>query len=344
MNLHELPMIIFTVTAQMCVGAFIILGVLQLWLSAKTDRRTVDRLTVPILYVIGPALILGLIASMFHMNDVMNVLNVFRNVGTSWLSREIVFGILFAGAGFLFVLMQWFRIGSTTIRQIMGLIAAVFGIGLIICMSMIYMSLTTVPAWNTWVVMFHFFATAIMLGALAVAAGQMATTMIRHNRARSKTSAPVEVPERTETAAGGSSSLATKLRVRETATEINEPSTEEEWRLTTTMVRGLAITAAIIGVLILITYIIHILDLATGTATAQQSAEAFMGGFFVVRLILLGLAAVILAVFIYRTAGIAVRENPAPLAWIVIGAFLLAFASEMMGRSLHYDSMTRIGI
>lgn len=39
MNVHELPMILFTVIAQMCVGMFIILGVVELWLSAKADEK-----------------------------------------------------------------------------------------------------------------------------------------------------------------------------------------------------------------------------------------------------------------------------------------------------------------
>ncbi len=56
-------------------------------------------------------MVLGLIASMFHMNDVMHVFNVFRHVGSSWLSREIVFGIGFAALGFLFCVLQVLKSG-----------------------------------------------------------------------------------------------------------------------------------------------------------------------------------------------------------------------------------------
>lgn len=380
MNLHELPMIIFTVLAQMSVGAFLILGVVQLWLSAKTDQKTVDRLTVPILYVIGPTLVLGLIASMFHMNDVSNVLNVFRHVGSSWLSREIVFGILFAGCGFLFALMQWFRIGSTTIRQIIGVITALLGIALIISMAMIYMSLDVVPAWDTPIVVLHFFGTAIMLGALAVAAAQLATSMIRlrtnreyddhtrasdadvdHREAERKSvrerepalvtahgSSATDIADRPATT--GDSRTSRKdtgkdtLGIRRNTRAMNAPTTDTEWSLVRRMVQGLAILAAITGVIILISYIFHILNLATGNPTAQASAEAFTGTFFIIRLALLGLAAIVLAIFIYKMAGQTVRENPAALTTLVVIAFLLVLASELMGRSLHYDSMQRIGI
>ena len=31
MNVHELPLIAFTILAQMCVGAFVVLGILQVF-------------------------------------------------------------------------------------------------------------------------------------------------------------------------------------------------------------------------------------------------------------------------------------------------------------------------
>uniref|UniRef100_UPI0037370C6A DmsC/YnfH family molybdoenzyme membrane anchor subunit n=1 Tax=Trueperella sp. TaxID=2699835 RepID=UPI0037370C6A len=90
MNLHELPMIIFTVVSQMAVGMFVVLGVLDLWLTTKVDNKTADRLVTPIVYLIGPVLVLAMITSMFHMNDISNMFNVIRNAGSSWLSREIL--------------------------------------------------------------------------------------------------------------------------------------------------------------------------------------------------------------------------------------------------------------
>ncbi|HHU40433.1 MAG TPA: dimethylsulfoxide reductase, partial [Propionibacterium sp.] len=35
---------------------------------------------------------------MLHMHDLTHTLNVLRHWQSSWLSREIIFGILFAGA------------------------------------------------------------------------------------------------------------------------------------------------------------------------------------------------------------------------------------------------------
>ena len=187
MNVHELPMILFTVIAQMCVGTFIVLGVITLIASRRHDVRTVERLTEPVVYAIGPAMVLGLAASTLHMNDITNTLNVFRNVGTSWLSREIVFGIAFAALGFAFALLQWFKIATIRVRQLVAAATALTGIALIWSMSQIYYSLTTVPAWNTPIVPAHFFATTLMLGALAAGSALMLTATIRHRRQRTTT-------------------------------------------------------------------------------------------------------------------------------------------------------------
>ncbi|MFD1506036.1 dimethyl sulfoxide reductase [Georgenia yuyongxinii] len=344
MNVHELPMILFTVIAQACVGTFIVLGVLQLAASARYGARTAERLTEPVVYAIGPALVLGLAVSTLHMNDITNTLNVFRHVGSSWLSREIVFGMAFAGLGFAYALVQWFKIGTFRLRQLLAGVTALAGIALVWSMSQIYYSLITVPAWHTPVVPFHFFATTLMLGALAVACALMITTAVRRRGAtRRATAEPgdggLELVPAAETGRGGA--LATAVRAR--VSEINEPTTNIEWELTTRTVRWLALASAAVGVAILISYPLHVAALATDPAGAA-SAEVFSGAFFVARLVLLGLASVILAIFTYRAASRAALERPQVIVALITAAFVVAVVAELMGRSLHYASMIRIGI
>ncbi|WP_093248698.1 dimethyl sulfoxide reductase anchor subunit family protein [Tessaracoccus oleiagri] len=154
MNLHELPMILFTVIAQMSVGTFVALGVMELVIGCRADQHTVRRLYEPVLYAIGPALVLGLAVSMLHMNDVTNVLNVVRNWESSWLSREILFGIAFAALGFAFALTQWFQWSTQRVRGILGVVTAIVGLGLVWSMAQIYSSLEpcrpgTPPSWRS---------------------------------------------------------------------------------------------------------------------------------------------------------------------------------------------------
>lgn len=336
MNTHELPMILFTVIAQMSVGAFVGLGIIQLLARTKFKQATIDEVTDPIVFAIGPMMVVGLIVSMFHMNDVFNVLNVFRNVGSSWLSREIVFGLLFAAFGFLFALMQWFRIGSGVLREITAGVAALFGIGLLWSMSSIYASLGVVPAWNTWVVPVQFAGTAVILGALLIAAALLVADAVR---ARTQPGVKVEVKETPEKTRGA---FMTKMDVR--FREIKAPTTDAAWKLTLRSVQGLTLAAAIAAGVVLISYSLYISDLAAAGSVGLQSAAIFSGPFFVTRLVLLVIAAIIVTFLAFRVAATATQKTARMLAILVTTAFVLAFIAELMGRSLHYDAMFRVGI
>ncbi|MBI5651531.1 MAG: dimethyl sulfoxide reductase anchor subunit [Chloroflexi bacterium] len=50
------------------------------------------------------------------------------NLATSWLSREIFFGVLFAVAGALFAVMQWKKIATFQIRNLVAWVAALIGV------------------------------------------------------------------------------------------------------------------------------------------------------------------------------------------------------------------------
>ena len=60
--------------------------------------------------------------------------------------------------------------------------------------------------------------------------------------------------------------------------------------------------------------------------------------------IALMLVAVALGFFVYRMAATAQRATARTLVVLVIGAFVLAFTSELLGRFLHYATMVRIGL
>lgn len=318
MSLHELPMIIFTVFAQMSVGAFVVLGVIQTLGSLKYDKETIDRVADPALYAIGPTLVLGLIASMFHMNDVFNVLNVFRGWQSSWLSREIIFGMAFAGFGFLFALMQWFKWGSARLRQVVALVTAVVGVGLVFVMSQIYYSLKTVPAWSTWFTPAQFFLTTILLGALAVGTAFMTATMFRRH-----------VLERDGKFFGAKVSPA-----KADAVQVNA--------LMASSLRWIAIVAILAGVALFVMLPLYLSQLAQMGEIGVMSMEPYSGPLFLLRLALIGLGAGLLAIFIFSFAK--PERNPKPLAVVVTLAFVLVLAGELLGRAEFYEAMVRIGM
>lgn len=313
MNLHELPMIFFTVMAQMSVGAFLVLGVIQLFGSLRHDSKTIDRVADPALYAIGPTLVLGLIASMFHMNDVFHVLNVFRGWQSSWLSREIIFGMGFAGLGFLFALMQWFKWGSARLRQVLAAITALVGVGLLVVMSMIYYSLRTVPAWHSWFTPAQFIITAVLLGSLAVGTAFMLTTVFGRNKKK------VDI---------------------DTTTDATDEATVNS--LVASSLKGIAVTVIVAGSALLVMMPIYLQGLAQEGEIGALSLEAYSGALFVVRLALIALGAGLLAIFIYGFAK--PHTNPTPLTVCVAVALVLVFVGELLGRMQFYEAMVRIGM
>ena len=169
MNTREWALILFTILAQMSVGSFIVLGVVHFFASRKAGQEQADRFSDLALLAIFPVMGLGLLASLLHLGNPLNSYRAVTNLDSSWLSREVLFGILFALVGFAFALMQWRKVGSFAVRNVVAWVAAVFGIGLVLSMSMVYM-LPTQPAWDTFATPVSFFTTTLLLGSLALGA------------------------------------------------------------------------------------------------------------------------------------------------------------------------------
>ncbi len=309
----DLSMTIFSIFAQMSVGAFIVLGVVQVLARTRGGRSAeeIDRLTDPATYAVGVTLVLGLAASIFHLGTPMNAINVLRHVDSSWLSREIAFGLGFAGLGFAFAAMQYFKWGSAQLRQVLAGLTALVGVGLVASMAMIYASLDAVPAWNTWVTPVQFAVTTLLLGSLAVGAAFMGTVMWRR-------------------------------RQMEQAGE--EPATDERDLATiTTSLKGIALASIVLLGAAFVIIPLHLNELSQGGAAAVASAEVFSGAMFALRLALVFLGAGLLGFFVYRFAS-RTEVNPQPLAVVATVAFGLVFVGEFIGRSMFYESMTRIGM
>lgn len=316
MNTHELPMILFTVLAQMSAGAFVVLGCINVVsrVSGRYSENDLDQVSDPAILAIGGSLILGLGASSLHMNDPFNVLNVFRHIDSSWLSREIVSGMVFAGLGFVYAAMQIFKIGSGKVRQILAVLTALAGLVLVWSMSMIYYSVNTVPAWHTWITPVRFFATTGILGALSVGASFMTVVMLRRR--------------------GAFRRLGERLGPATYTPQARD--------LVLRSLRAIAVAVvALMGVILLLEPMLltHLADEIGGL----ESIEAYAGTAGIVRIILLVLGAGLASLFLYRTAS--KEDAPAGrMATIVTLGFICVLAAEFMARYAFYESMFRIGI
>ncbi|HEY8620907.1 MAG TPA: DmsC/YnfH family molybdoenzyme membrane anchor subunit [Dermatophilaceae bacterium] len=304
--LSELPLVIFTIIAQMSVGSFVVLGLIHLF-GARTGRGAIDKVSDPALYAIGPILVLGLLASMTHLGTPIRAINALRHLDSSWLSREILFGLLFAAIGGAFAFTQWFKWLTPRLRQALAGLAALVGLALIWSMTMVYL-LPTVPAWDSWATPTRFFATTFLLGSLAVGAALVVTADVRRRRGAA-------------------------------ADEVSE-------RVIMSSLRGIAIGAiAMLGVEFVVLPL-YLGKLATdGSAATTASAGTLVttyGGYAVVQLVLVFLGVALLGVFLSRLAK---RFSTARmLALAPVAAFVLVFAGEIIGRMLFYASYARVGL
>ncbi len=330
MNVAEVPMTLFTVIAQMCVGAFITLGAIQVFSLGRYSTKAVDRLADPTLLAIGPAMVLGLAVSTLHMHDISNTLNVIRHFDSSWLSREIVFGMGFAGLGFLFAIIQWRKWGSPAMRRVVAVLTALVGVGLVWSMASIYHSLVTVPAWNSWFTYVQFFATTLLLGTLSVGSAMVVVTYLRQQRlARGHTITDD---------AGHTFLGAPNL----TLTPADPATRAEVESLLGASIRGIVLAAIGTAAVLLVALPVYLSSLAQAGVAADHALEAYSGWTLAVRVLLLVLGTGLVALFAYILAGEV--KNTRPLAAVMVLAFVLVLIGEFMGRSMFYESMMRVGV
>lgn len=304
--LHELPLVIFTIAAQLSAGSFIVLGIIHL-AAARVPQQTMDKVTDPALYAIFPLLVLGLAASTFHLGSPLRAANALRHLDGSWLSREIVIGILFLGAGLVFAALQWFKVGSHRLRQVVAVVAAALGALLVYAISQVY-SLATVPAWATFHTPLRFYLTAFLLGGLSVGAALV---------------------------------IAAHLHARRSA-----PLDEDGRRLVTDSVRGIALGAIVALGLKSVGLPAYIGYLGTHPDPAAQASLDLLvttyGSFSAAQTILVFLGVALLGFLLWGlSGGIAVRRW---LPAIAVVAFVLVLGGEVIGRMLFYASMVRVGI
>lgn len=168
--MREGSLVAFTVLTQAAVGTCAFLLAFE-WRAARAGAgASVEAAALPILSFALVAALLGLAASFLHLGKPRNAIRALGNLGSSWLSREILLAALFS-AGLAAATLFRLRPGPAGFAAGFAHgFAAVAGFGLVVTMARAY-RLRTVPSWDLRATPVAFFATAVALGALAVAAG-----------------------------------------------------------------------------------------------------------------------------------------------------------------------------
>jgi anaerobic dimethyl sulfoxide reductase subunit C (anchor subunit) len=307
MNVREWALIIYTILVQMAVGSFVVLGIVHFFANRKAGAEQADRLSDRALLAIGPVIVLGILASLGHLGNPINAPRAVTNIGSSWLSREIFFTMLFMALGAIFAFLQWRKRASFAIRNAIAWLAALVGIVLVYSMSRIYM-LDTQPAWNTFGTPLAFYATTFLLGSLAM----------------------------------GSAFVANYAYVKK-----KEPScATAQCQLVCDVARWIAVaTVVLLGVELVVAPLQLSYLISNGSAIGIQSVSMLwsqFGTLFGLRLAVAFVGAGVFALFLSRAAQKEGQENT--LGTLIYAAFALVLVSEVVGRFLFYASHIKIGL
>lgn len=304
MNVREWALIAFTILAQMSVGSFLVLLVVRYFALGKAGEKQADELADRALYAIGPVLALGLAASLLHLGNPLNAYKAVTNFSTSWLSREIFFGVMFTVAGGAYALMQWRKISTIRERGILAGITGVLGIMLVYSMSNVYM-LPTRPSWDSVTTPISFFTTTLLLGGLAMGSAFVANYWYAQRKNP-----------------GCASDLCILLR---------------------DSLRWIAISSIILLGIEFVVLPLTLAYLANAGAAASASLTVGeFGVVFGLRLALVFLGAGIFGLFLYRASLAPGQEQM--LGQLAYLAFALVFVGEVLGRFLFYATALKIGL
>lgn len=162
MNTHDLPLVIFTLSQQFAIGTFLLIGLLFL----KQYVTGIDELKISRRFFwIVAVMVIGLLASTFHLGQPFRATNALHRLGSAWLSNEVfITGLLIASGGIFYLLAQY-KPHLLSQRRIFLIITMLLGLGLLIAMSKLYM-IETVPSWNNNYTPLSFIASTLLGGVL----------------------------------------------------------------------------------------------------------------------------------------------------------------------------------
>ncbi len=147
-------LVIFSVCLQAAIGLFIWAIVIK----AKKPDLNHSRPALWATILSGVAML----ASLGHLGVPLKAINSITQVGSSWLSREIIFA-----ASFFVIALVTYVLEKTNPVMTKGFywVGGVVGLAGVFSMSKIYIN-TVIPAWATWYTAVDFFATALILGGI----------------------------------------------------------------------------------------------------------------------------------------------------------------------------------
>lgn len=306
MNVREWSLPVYTILMQLAVGALFVLWSIRTSIRSKFSSEQLDRIIRNPVLVISFTMVVAMMGAHLHLSKPFHSFLAVLNFRSSWLSREIVFTILF----FLTTIYLWFLTRFKSARQnlitIVGWLAIVFGFTVVYCMSRIYLIPTQV-AWNSSTVIISFYITTLLLGIMAI----VCLLVLDLKFAEIQKSGDVEIRA-------------------------------QAIQYCIVWLTLFAFLSVLVNIIITF-YQIHLLS--QGDPIAQTSLQLLFElytPFFMMRLLFLSLAPLWLGYAVHRMRK--AESAPRELMMPVYMSCLLILIGEIIGRFLFYATHVRIGI
>jgi anaerobic dimethyl sulfoxide reductase subunit C (anchor subunit) len=162
--LKEWPLVAFTILGQTAVGVFVIFH-LPFLVRGRLPGSGWRLTWIVTLAIVVLLTALAVFVSFFHLRHPLRARYALSNLRASWLSREILFELLFGG---LVVLEGWLAYVRPASRGTLWPVIAATGLAgalFIVSMARLYM-LPALPAWSGAYTPLSFLLTTLVLGAV----------------------------------------------------------------------------------------------------------------------------------------------------------------------------------
>lgn len=153
----ETSLLIFSLCLQAAIGTMWFLTLGKKLYKDKLFKRAA--LSTAILSVVG------VLASLVHLGQPLSALYSLFNLGSSWLSKEVLFAGMFMGIAVLYTLVVYFKPANQSLNTGLRWAGSLVGLITVFSMAKVYTS-TIVPVWQGANTFIDFYATTIVLGAL----------------------------------------------------------------------------------------------------------------------------------------------------------------------------------
>lgn len=306
MNLREWALPVYTILMQLSTGALLAMWILRSVVMPVIGREETDRLVLRPTAAIFCTALVAVLGAHFHLSRPILSFLAVLNLRSSWLSREIFLTALFFLALAGLVALQWSARGHSKAQTLVGWVAVGLGTASILCMAQIY-RLPTQTAWDSPQVVVSFYATTLLLGAMAAATFLVLDARFSEMRG---------------------------LEDRGARFSVVQPA-----------LIWLARLALVMMVALVVLNVVQISRQQYGDELSRLSLQLLLGLYrplFALRLglLLVGVAWMVMALWIMQRRKVEMTELVIPTYM----ACLLILVGEIMGRFLFYATHIRLGI